>query len=559
MNSDSYNIFQHQTPFKIFEFVLENYFRIHPPHNIERYSEIIFQASQFTREKLAKTSPYPEIVELLVHDVDPWVRDAVCKNPYWQLLGQFKPLLNMNGRDKIRFIEREGLASLLVFIVFERDVEILRAVFENPNVSIQMLALLRKYLTQRGEGENDANILKLVDTIITQKKERLLKIAAIHAETNSDEPLKALPRILKCLLDRDPVVVNAAQSAFKNFSRDEFEEWLFMPEPFDEVHQMSPLFFWHVLLILRNHFSQKETEQDAGSASPLKAPKPPPAIVNQIEQRMLTLLQSCANNLNDEDSFLTLVHAYLEPNPAITHLLNQILTIQELMMLISDESFPRQLAMEALNILKRHPSPNVRHELAETFVRLYEQARHKLREMEASITACFDVIATYLKEIQEAYPQLNSHHLENIYYIHDMVRQLLDIPEELYQRGFFPTSPTSVSQEEDYQKIRVFWRATIGQYLGRLKDLDETIQKLWMILLPDSISQMEFTAEIHTAIREIEIHFKKNVGCHLQIACNNCLKRTCAAERFLTQNDFFLVELSDFLEEKKIFSKEAVS
>ncbi|RMF61122.1 MAG: hypothetical protein D6748_02440 [Calditrichaeota bacterium] len=541
--------FIESTPLRTFEFVLEHYFRVSFPASLEKYCQIINQQSAAVREHLARVSPYPDIIELLVNDRDPWVRNAARNNPYWQFVGQYKALLKMTAEDKLQFVEREDFRSLLVFIIYETDIRILKGVFENPTISLQMLTMLKNYLIQRGVGDKDGEILQLVENIISVKKQRLVKVATIHSESNQHNPETSIAFILQYLLDEDPIVVECIVNAMEKYSISEFEQWLFQPEPFEAVNNTSAFFLWQILIKLRELISAVRTPNKQKLKLLLQGHPETSELILLIKRRMILLLEKCANNLDDEDCFVTLVNAYLERDPEILECVTQVLTLEELFSLITDESFSSTLATRALQILKHHPSSKVKQQLAEIFVLLHERARKRLKEMEMSINAIFDIITSYVEEIGEAFPSLNIDHLQSFQFLYENIRQLIELPYSLFTHHGEVSSP-SEEADENFQKAKIFWKATIGQYLGRLKELDELLQSVWLLILPKNFSHLEFLSEINATLRDLELAYKQRVGCHLRISCQGCLKRTCAAERFLLQNEFFLAELNDFLEEE---------
>ncbi|NIS39004.1 hypothetical protein GWN91_07745, partial [Candidatus Saccharibacteria bacterium] len=241
-------------PNRLFDFVLNNYFRISPSGPIHKYISAVQEQSPIRRLHFAQIYNYPEVIEALAYDIDPWVREAARNNKYWQYLGQFKQLLRMNKHDKICFIQKEHFSTLLIFIVFETDLEVLESLFQNPTISIQMLLTLRNYLKKRGKGARDTKMLKLIERTIAIKRNRVVKISEIVQQFNHSESIHPLTNILKFLLDEDPLIVQSAINALYQFEHQEVMNFLFEPNPLALDHQSNYRLLWHILDRLKIHY-----------------------------------------------------------------------------------------------------------------------------------------------------------------------------------------------------------------------------------------------------------------------------------------------------------------
>ena len=81
--------------------------------------------------------------------------------------------------------------------------------------------------------------------------------------------------------------------------------------------------------------------------------------------------------------------------------------------------------------------------------------------------------------------------------------------------------------------------------------------KIKFSILAKSIEKHEnIQGDFLEVVETFEKDHKMKIKCNLAIACNQCPKRGCASERFLTETEFFIDELLDnFLE----INKEEVS
>ncbi|NOX36688.1 MAG: hypothetical protein GXO78_04045 [Calditrichaeota bacterium] len=591
-------------PNRFFEYLVDKYFRVRAAEPLDEYLQRIEKLPFYERIKVAETETTPEIIEALADDIDPWVREAAQNHEYWKYLGQYKSLLDMSRADKIRFIEKEQLPNLLIFIFFESDLDVLDAVFRNPSISIAMLNTLRQYLLKRGFGPRDDLILEMLEQHIQIKRERIFKISQVLQLSTSTPPDKQLPILLNYLLDEDHLVKQSALNAIYRIDYDIFQAHLMQPDPEAIVQSGNAHRLWQVLDQLAIHFRMPQPVLSSLDQSlDFQGQALNAEFRGFIRERKLQLLEYCSGDLSEPGRFLAVVQGHLDPDPDIQERVNQILTLEEVLSLISDATFPQAIGKKAVQILKHHPSQQLQKQLGNVLMTLSEHARKQLQEMEASINAYLDIIfnslgypqiqqlRSTLKTIHEArllsehFLKTNAHTMENpqesvklrklfqriesfyvrklkdlyrelsagdpaeLREIYEMITILMKIPDEVVEKAGYTFLTDSSDYITQVRKARLVWRSTVGQYLGRLKQFVEILHHKWLASLPTHISRLDFQEEMNLAIQELEQDYKQRVNCHLTIACKQCKKRICASERFLVEIEFLLSELIDQLEE----------
>ncbi|MCB0833370.1 MAG: hypothetical protein KDC45_07905, partial [Bacteroidetes bacterium] len=276
---------------------------------------------------------------------------------------------------------------------------------------------------------------------------------------------------------------------------------------------------------------------------------------------------------------------------------HEILTLDDIFELIGDESTPRPLSREIIRLLENHPDKVVQTHAQELRLRETERLNKKMKEIEVSVNAYFDVIfqslnyarintnkdavsslktaIQYLQQfvseapdqdesggasvsqdflrkaisyfessINELYGDTKKEVFSELDQIQGMIQHILD----LKNFKFDEENP----REEDIdpevlEKAVMIWRVAISQFLGRVKDLEEMLRLKWGKLMKEkdkSRKVEEIESDLYEAFEEIEFHHKESVECKLKIPCRDCKRRGCAAERFMLQTDFLLDELS---------------
>ncbi len=588
------------TPNQLIEYTLHRYFRRGSHRSIDQLLDKVFRQPYYKRIQIAERTIIPEVVDALAHDVDSWVREAARRNEYWQLLGQYKSLLNMKKNDKIQFIQKEQFRNLLVFVVFETDPDVLEALFENATVSLSHLHLIRKLLKERGFGATDDIILERLEAVIQRKKHRVSKIYEIMKCKNKAESPEALAQLCALCLDSDPVVKQAAFNALSDIPMESLYDFLRSPDPFHGLSRHSVQLWWDVVQQLEHQFVRQNHVQAQVAALTGTDEQPEPLL--PIDELKQIILEYASNDLSNHDHFLTIVKAHLDENPTIIAKANNIIAIEEILELVEDDTFPQAIGKKAIKILLQHPSLQLQQRLTQTLMKLSERTRKHLKEMETTINAYLDIIfnslgypriqqirhtlktiaearklsedhlkeeiATnpqfaqeaqqlqklfskieqyYQKKLKELYVIVTPSQKEELLEIYEMISIIGKIPEEVVQKEGYLFLAENGDYATQLHKARLVWRSTLGQYLGRLKEFEEMLQHKWISILPRHTSRINFHRDLVQAQQDLEQEYKQQVNCHLTIACAQCTKRICAAQRYFIQVEFLLGEMIDYL------------
>jgi hypothetical protein len=581
---------------KFFERVLKRYFRIYPPLPSDSYIKSIKEKPAELRKRLANISHIPHLLDILAKDPDPWVRAEVSKNDYWKILGRYKPLLYMPRMDKVKFIRKSNLSNILVFIIFETDLDVLREVFSHPELSVNILNYLRHFLIERGTGAKDSLILELVKTAIKLRRDRILKISSIIQAKKVKFTDYSIPHILQFLLDEDEIVVVSAIEALQNFDNTEFFDILFRENPLPENEEDVSLKIYQILEKLNERYLPPDIPLDNNEPSDEDSLF---SINQQILKRKVELIKHCSRDLSIRDNLLTLIHAYLDQNPSIQMILNKFLDIKEIISLLKDETISLALVKESIKILKNHPSMDIQSEINELFVMMSKRVQKQLKEMEVTINAYFDIIFNsieypkifrirqamkilettktltsryfleinqkkdqdklydlfsqidefYISRLNRTHLNLDKTHIQELEDVYEMIKMLLNMPKKIVTDQGFLFETQSNEYENQIQKARLLWRSTIGQYLGRLKEFAELLKEKWVVSIKDEESRNDFLEEYKKSEQILESQYKEKTGCSLKIDCKACKKRSCAGERFLVQIEFILGEFIEYIDD----------
>ena len=528
----------YHNPTRLFEYVLEHYFRISSEsEDAARIQQVLSQPAE-VRWHIARIYHDPSIIESLIDDPSPMVRNAALQNPYWLTLGQFKPLLTLPEKEKLHFIERESFTSIMVFLVYEKDLNILKAVFQNPTITISMLEILRRYLIRRGNNNEDAEVLRAIQQAINKKQYYIKQNSLIHRAAQVDSPLEKLLNLKDFLLSDDPIVV---KSAVNQLEKIPFEVFLKLIGS-EELRQKIPFAtLWGVLRAIKKYYCYYTESFHLDSLQDNTSSKPANLLKEIIRQQKLAMLEICQTDLNNPQYFFTVVSAHIDTDKRVRKVVTGIISIEELMSLISDPTFPLLRAIKAVNILSHHPFASIRQRLKGVKVALAIKTQRGLEEMENSINACLDIITEFGKVVLNDKVKNDPNTLKELNYILELIKTVEQFPLETMANEQFSKAEDPILYNEQYKKVESLWRTTIGQYLGRLKELEEILRSKWLIpLLSNMPNRTKEIHELSMNLRKLEYDHKKTVNCELTIVCRKCHNRSCASQKYLKQLELMI-------------------
>ncbi|GAB4343913.1 MAG: hypothetical protein Kow0037_32320 [Calditrichia bacterium] len=581
-----------------FEELLRKYFRRTPPLPTQLYLPAITDQPVEVRKKIAKVCNSPEILEMLCRDSHPEVSQVARGSEYWQAIGQFRPLLKLDRAEKLNYIRREDLSGLMVFVLFETDLKIYKEVLLKPQITLKMIQLLRRYVLEREDSNMAQPILSVIDQVLSLRRRRIVQISSIYKEDGEDYD-QTISATLKYLLDEDEVVVKSAVNVLKKYPFQQIINHI-LEKGENGSTGYSPEEKWKLLINLQKFYqpagkSFSELKELSGTKSSAKD-----LFEDAIRSAKLSLLDVSLERLNETESIYVITLAHLDSDPPVVDKVKSILNIEELLSLVEDPTFPQAAGIHILELLKSSPSRYVQQRINEIFLKIYERTRHRLREMEMTINAYFDIIFSmlgfpdiqkirqafkildsarrltqgfsegngnhseevvhvqqmfdkisryYQKQLAEIYMDLRMKRIEELKEVLEILGQIKNTPVEILHRQGFKENENPAAYQRLLKSTQTIFRTSLGQYLGRLKELDEMVRRKWVFGLTRKNERELLKKEMAKTSRELEINYKERVGCHLKAGCLYCSKRSCAGLRMLEQTEFFLSEFLDFLEE----------
>jgi len=154
-----------------------------------------------------------------------------------------------------------------------------------------------------------------------------------------------------------------------------------------------------------------------------------------------------------------------------------------------------------------------------------------------------DVKKAVEKHIYEINADITPGKLKDLFHIQDIIKQIFDL-KNIGKEGLRPGVMKDIDPEL-LEKAAKIWQSALGQFLGRIKHLNEMIKIKFSILAKEVEKQENIQGDFVEVVETFENNHKKKIKCNLVIACNQCPKRGCASERFLTETQFFIDELLD--------------
>lgn len=507
------------------DYLFQSYFRLAIP-DIDREARLaLHKRPAWIREHIAKTSMHPQVIEELGNDPNPKVKRAARLNHFWLYLGRYRRLVEKPLEQRMRLAASDPGPRLLTLLFYDSDYRVIREALNNPHLLNEQRHLFRKYCALRPLPEIDKHL------------KRWLTIKPGDHQLQKQNGLQALPiqraqSILRKLSRNNP---DPQAETFELVSRTD-TRWLashLRPDhPTWQAQTFPSLSLWKIFVRLRrisiNQHRQPVSAQFRVLLAMLK----------------LNVVRHCARDLTRAEHLLIMACAHSDHNRALRGIADKLLEIEALFEILDDPGTPVGISLPALKVLRRHPLAPARARAAEVLITLNKRSRAALREMEASIKAYFDIIAN--SHLSRRPGTSSPAHRGELTYLYDVVSQLRALPNQIFRQPPVDDGPVMAGNRKQIFKARLLWRATVGQYLGRIKSLSNSVFEEWVKHLNGHLTPEAFKQEFDKSNDAIEKEYKQSVKCNLSIRCVQCTKRTCAADRFLQQVEFLLGELLDF-------------
>jgi len=586
-----------RTYIDFYTYVMTRYFRRIPPIPTNIYLEVMEDSE--TRLRVIEHCQFPAIINSLANDENEAVRRAARRHEFWELLGRHQDILGFARSERIRFAQIEGHVNIIVLLMFEDDLEVLEQAIHNPSVSVKMLALFIHLLQERGRGRKDEQTLDMARRVITSKRERILKVTAIQKAVQKLLTEESKIACIEFLFDDDAEIRKVVRSEMQNIEPNQlarFIRYVLKSYPFRKyINQFRVVGELLELIHVRTDLQQaKAGYLDPEILGPPLNRKQSIAdlMANPLHERRFQLLEKSGEDLTNFDNILLLSTCHVEKNSTLKIRAAEILSLEEILNLINDSSTPRRIFKQVLAILEHHPKKEIVEEVNQVLLRESRRMQESLNELEVSVQAYFDIIFQSLgyhqinsyrdaiKAIQTTERQLDKfgelvsttlggdkHKLDGLFgklkdnlnskadeiyfdvsdktlhelqYISSLLDEIYNL-KEMSLGNMRPGTPEDL-ESSIRTKAQVIWQSAISAYLGRVKDLVEMISRKLAKIAPD---QTNIEAELIETTTDLETDYKKRVTCNLSIRCAVCVKRGCAAERFLEESRFYLHELFD--------------
>ncbi len=602
--------FTFQTETDYFKVVMERYFRRIPPIPTNLYLNLPEARKEENRIKIATLCHFPSIINTLARDKSYKVVEAALKNDFWVLVGELQDVLGFGKKERKEFARQEIFRIILVLLIFEDDLDVIGEVLRNASVSTLMLNTYIKLLENRGRGQKDQQILKEAQKALQEKKQRIIKVSEllksrkkllepdyqfsmIQKLADNDKVIrKAVHNIL---VDLDPaLLIDLVALTIKNVSRDIIlQQFIILSELLNLIGKREDLRHLAISSLSINRPPDPEFQNNTLTEY----------FVEIINRQRLSLLDRCQEDLTNFQHVMLLANCHCDSNEEIRDIADNILSLDDIFALVSDNSTPQHVFKSILDILSEHPREEVNKRVEATYHDESERLWTRMKEMEQTINAYFDIIFQSLgftqineynisiksleqaertmenlvpkldettnEKIELAIPafaeikkavelqiyEINANTtpagLKDLSHIQDIIEQIFDL-KNIGKEGLRPGVIKDIDPEL-LEKARKIWQSALGQFLGRIKHLNEMIKIKFSILAREIEQHENIQSDFVEIIETFEENHKKKINCDLQIACNQCPKRGCVSERFLTETQFFIEELLDnFIEEPHI-------
>lgn len=526
------------------------------------------------------------------------LRMTIQNDTFWTRVGRYIQVLDFSEQERLKFARDSECQNLMVFLLFEKNLEVLDAVFNNPRLPTKVLMDYINLIKERDIDREDDKILKTAQRVMKRRSRRIVKAREIHGLAFQSLSIENAAILFSYLIDEDPQIRQAAANVISMMSikflqkiikSDEFADLMRQRQPTLLGNEFFDIMQSAVKIILTSKDTSKmmEEEEEIEIEADLNA---------DLNERKLKTLEKSKDDPSDFFNLSVIVYMHLENDETVSDIAQDVLSLDDIFDLLSDDSTPRHVSVTILKMLERHPNKQIQARAQEIRIKGAEKLNKKMKEIEVSINAYFDVIfqslnyskinnekeaaqnlriaLNYLQQFAQESNDLEQsavtvtqgvlrkaiehfdHSVTDLYgdtkkevfseieEIQGMVQHILDLKNFKFEEE---NQKAEDVDEEILNKAVMIWRATISVFLGRVKDLEEMLRMKWTKLISETNSKQKMESiesELYEAFGEIEAAHKNDVECKLKIPCRECKRRGCASERFLHQVDFLLDEIN---------------
>jgi hypothetical protein len=581
-----------------FKYVMKKYLRKSPPIATNIYLNLPHSLDLKNRIKLASICKFPSIINTLSRDENYKVRSAALKNEFWILIGQLQDVLGFGKRERKEFAQQEVFRIIVVLLMFEDDIQIIKEALRNAAISTKMIMIFIQILEERGKGKKDQQILEEAKKILAEKKHHIIKAAEIKKAQKNLEKEENKLIILSKLSDEYKIIRKAVLNVLSDIDPALLNDFIKIAvnQPTENKILSQFIVLTELLKLVKRREDIKNTSLEYLNEEPSTNKLSIAEYFFQlINGKRCELLKLCQQDLTNFQHIKLLTHCYCDSDVQVRNIVKKIIGLDDIFALVNDISTPQQHFKEILEILSTHPNEEIHKRVQTTYQEESNRLWNRLKELEQSQCAYFDLIFQSLgfdqinkfqvaiktiyqaehtlnifsptfkkslnKDIQTIKPiltnvkselqsqinlinsDISGNTLQEMQQIYDMIIQI----NELQNFGIEGLRPGMIKDidPELLNKARTIWQSALGQFLGRIKHLNEMIKVKFLKIASKVIDIKELEKDFAEVIMNSEKNHKNNVRCRLKIQCIQCNKRGCAAERFLNETEFFLEEFLD--------------
>ncbi len=579
-----------------YNYVMHKFFRKNPPLPTHIYLQFDATPEEAVvlKKLVASNCHFPAILNVLAHDDNDEVRNAVYQSTYWQLVGRYQDILGFGKRERKAFAKNEDKHNIFILLMFEDDPEVFKEVLSNPAISLTMLVRFIQLLRKRGKGRRDELFLSLAKQALARKKDQIIKLSILQRLLREPKSQKNVDAILPFLVREESLLKKALFNALRKIDQDTLKRIVL--SALNEEHFASSLQqFKAISFLLEIMQKRRETDHLRYSDDPQVFVPHNEYLWKLLVRKRYNIVKNCAEDLSDFNNILLLTYCHVDRDPQLRTMASKILAVEDILELANDTTTPRKIFQRILNILENHFDEAIVNKVQESYLQESQRLKEALKEMERTVEAYFDIVfqslgydkingyrtvvetfdfarkqlkkyesqlearlsseLNQLEDISGTIQEVFQEWIDTIYYETsdktlrelDYVKQSLEEILNLKDLGQFSLRPGTAEDIESGIRIRahIIWRSAISIYLGRIKDLSEMLQRKILKLARTQYRNHEFIKDFKEALLDLEREYRREVDCPKSVPCRRCNRRGCAAERFLRETYFLTEQLLD--------------
>lgn len=581
---------------------MDSYFRKVPPIPTNLYFQQELMEDADIRKQVAQNCQFASVINILANDENEAVRAAARNSDYWILVGKFQDILGFGKQERLKFARNEGQVNILVLLMHEDDLEVVREVLSNPFITVEILAIFMRFLRERGGGKKDEQILEMANNALQVKRERIIKIANVKKAFQDLDDSENIYTILNYIADEDRTVCKLIINMLNEKDPNTLKKFIYSSL---ETEKLDSYLIQYMVITELIQLIHRRPDLKNVTISSIKLPDQSMRkgsfqsissfFLQVLLKKQKLIVQKSAEDLTDFNNIVLLSHCHVNVSSELRGLAANILSIDDIFNLVNDVSTPRKVFNQVLSILEEHPDELVIERVKTAHLRETNRLRENLKELEISVEAYFDIIFQSL-----GYSQINEYkdaiktiaaankqvqRFKNVLIgntrfsekeLNNIINDITSVLKEKAHDIYFDTSPKIFRELEYIQSLieeifslrdmgletlrkgtpedieseirmrgRIIWQSAINTYLGRIKDLVDMVKKKIIKIALERENIQSVSEDVNLAIEELEKAYKNRINCQLTIPCVSCNRRGCAAERFLSESQFFITEILD--------------